>query len=467
MKQEKQRAQWGSKLGFILAAAGSAVGLGNIWKFPGKAYEGGGGAFILIYIAIVLLIGMPVMLSELSLGRAAQANMVGTFRKLGKKFTWVGYTGIAVAFIIVCYYSHVGGWVLRYVVSYLTEPKAVYADSTGYFYALLGYNAADRSTFMPWVALSFAAVFIAANCIIIIKGVEGGIEKFNKFGMPALFIMLIILLVRAVTMPGADDGLRYMLTFDWSKVTFETLLMALGQAFYSLSLGMAIMITYGSYLPKEENIARNTALICVMDTLVALMAGFIVVPSVFATLGSDAVGKGGSFAFVSLAGVFEQMPGGAFFGMLFYLLLFAALTSCISIVEAVVAFLTEQFGWERKPVTVILCVVMFLIGCLYTCSQAAFPIKGVWFDFANGVTFPAFGDFMEYVTDRLMIPVCALGTTIFVGWFWKPFRAVEEIETSGHKFKLAKAFSFLIRFIVPACIGIILVASLLTGTTLS
>ena len=466
---ESKRAQWGSKLGFILAAAGSAVGLGNIWKFPGKAFEGGGGAFLLMYLLIVPLIGMPAMLSELAVGRASQSNVVDSFRRLGHKgYTWVGWMGWAVAFIITCYYSHVGGWVLRYVVSYVVEPRNVYGDPLGYFYGMLGYDPAIEATFMPWTVIFFALVFLAICAVVIIKGVEGGIEKFNKVGMPALFVILIVLFVRAATLPGAGDGLRYMLSIDASKVTPQTFLIALSQAFYSLSLGMSIMVTYGSYLPKEENIAKNTFLVCTMDTLVAILAGFIVVPAVFATLGPDGVGKGGGFAFVSLAGVFEHMPGGAFFGFLFYLLLlFAALTSTVSLIEGIVAFLIERMRWKRTPTTIVTCVAMFLIGCLYTCSQAAFDLKGIWFDFANGVTFPPLCDAMEFLTDRIMIPLCALGTCIFVGWSWKPESAIAEVERCGVKFRLVKAYSFLIKFIAPAAIVVILLVSLFTGTTLS
>ena len=466
---ENKRAQWGSKIGFILAAAGSAVGLGNIWKFPGKAFEGGGGAFLLMYLLIVPLLGMPVMLSELSVGRASQSNVVDAFRKLGHKgYSWVGWIGWAVAFVITCYYSHVGGWVLRYVVSYVAEPHNVYGDPLGYFYGMLGYNPAAEATFMPWAVIFFAFLFIAICAVVIIKGVEGGIEKFNKVGMPALFVILIILFVRAATLPGAAEGLRYMLSLDWSKVTPQTFLIALSQAFYSLSLGMSIMVTYGSYLPREEDIAKNTFLVCTMDTLVAVLAGFIVVPAVFATLGPDGVGKGGGFAFVSLAGVFEQMPGGAFFGFLFYLLLlFAALTSTVSLIEGIVAFLIERMNWKRLPTTVGTCVVLFFIGCLYTCSQAAFPLKGIWFDFANGVTFPALCDAMEFLTDRIMIPLCALGTCLFVGWVWKPESAIAEVERCGVKFKLVRAYSFLIKFVAPAAILVILAVSLFTGTTLS
>lgn len=465
---ENSRAQWSSKLGFILAAAGSAIGLGNIWKFPGRAFEGGGGTFVLIYLLMVIFFGVPLMLTELSVGRASQANVVGAFHKLGhRNYSWVGWVGVVGAFVITCYYSHVGGWVLRYVVGYAFEAPEIYADPLGYFYAMLGYGA-DGATFFPWVAVAFAAVFMLLNAVVIIRGVENGIERFNKIGMPALFIILIILLVRSVTLPGAEDGLRYLVSFDWSKLSFQTVLSALGQAFYSLSIGMAILITYGSYLPRSENLVKNTVLICTMDTLVAVIAGFIIIPAVFATLGPDQVGKGGGFAFVSLAGVFEQMPGGRLFAVLFYLLLlFAALTSCISLIESIVAFLTEHFNWERKRTTIWLSLVMFLIGCLYTCSQAAYPLKGIWFDAVKGVSFPAFCDAMEFLTDRLMIPTCALGVCIFVGWVWKPESAVAEIEQNGVRFGLKKVYEILIKYIAPLAILTILVLSLATGTTLS
>ena len=465
---ETKRAQWGSKVGFILAAAGSAVGLGNIWKFPGRAYEGGGGVYLVVYLAIVVLLGMPMMLTELSLGRAGKSNVVGTFKALGhRRWSWVGWVGVLGAFIITCYYAHVGGWVLRYVVGYAAEAPAIYADPTGYFLKMLGAGA-DGAAAFPWAAVGFAAVFMAITAAVIIRGVSGGIERFNKIGMPALFVLLLALLFRSVTLPGAEEGVRYLISFDWSGFSFETVLSALGQAFYSLSIGMAIMITYGSYLSKEENIAKNTALICVMDTLVAMIAAFIIVPAVFATLGSEGVGKGGGFAFVSLAGVFEQMPGGRVFGVLFYLLLlFAALTSCVSLVEGIVAFLTERFGWKRTGATAGVCAAMFGIGCLYTCSQAAFPIKGLWFDGVNGLTQPAFCDFMEFLTDRLLIPVCALGCALFVGWVWKPKAAVDEIERCGARFRLAGVYTVLVKVVAPIAILTILGMSLVTGRTLS
>lgn len=464
---KKKRAQWGSKIGFILATAGSAVGLGNIWKFPGKAYEGGGALFIIIYLAIIVFIGLPLMLTELSLGRTGQADCVSTFQKLDKRFSWVGWLAIIVPFIITAYYAHVGGYVMRYFAAYLTDSKNVFADPTGYFYGMLGYDAVTGNTWMPWVVLAFAAVFIAITVFIVAKGVEGGIERFNKIGMPALFILLFILLIRSVTMPGAAEGLKYLITPDFSKFSFATFLSALGQAFYSLSLGMGIMMTYGSYLKKDEDISKSSALVCTADTAVALIAGFMIIPACFATLGADNIGKGASFAFVSLAGVFEALPAGWIFGTIFYLLLlFAALTSLISLLETLVAFLVDHFHINRTKAAVGLGIVLFLIGCLYTCSQAAFNIKGIWFDCANGVTFPCFGDFMEFFTDRLLLPICAFGICIYAGWVRKPKAIIEEVRQSS-KFGWAGLYSVLIRFIAPLAILAIIVISFITGTTLS
>ena len=450
---ENNRAQWGSKIGFILAAAGSAVGLGNIWKFPGKAFEGGGGAYILIYLAIVVLIGFPVMLSELTIGRAAQANAIDSFHKLGYRgFKWVGVTGVAVAFIVTSYYCHVGGWVLRYVVSYITEAQTVYADPLGYFYGLLGYNAATGETWFPLTAILFAAVFMAVNAVIIIKGVEGGIEKFNKVGMPALFIILIVLLARTITLDGAQVGFAYMLSCDWSKVGFNTFLSALGQAFFSLSLGMAIMITYGSYLPKHENLGKNTALICTMDTLVALIAGFIIVPAVFATLGSENVGKGGGFAFASLAGVFEHMAGGAFFGVLFYmLLLFAALTSSIALTESAVSTFQDELGWSRKKSTVLMGAVMITLGSLSSLGYG--PLAGVT------VFGMQFLDFFDFLTNSVMMPIAAIAICLLVSRVIGVQKIEEEVTLGGKPFRRKKIFNFMIQYLCPIFAAIILISS--------
>jgi len=450
-----------------LAAAGSAVGLGNIWKFPGKAYAGGGGAYLLIYLAVVLLIGVPVMLTEFGLGRSTNLNFIGTFRKIDKRFEWVGWAGIICAFIILCYYSHVGGWVLSYIVSYITEGSVVMNDSVSYFYAFLGYDAATGLGFFPARAILFAAIFVALNAFILLKGVSGGIEKFNKVGMPALFVILIVLLVRSFTLPGASEGLKYMLTVDFSTLNAETLLSALGQAFYSLSLGMAIMITYASYLGKDVNLSKNVFIISGLDTLVAFLAGFIIVPAVFATLGSDNIGKGGTFAFTALAGVFKAIPGGRVFGSLFYaLLFFAAISSSISVAEGVISFVHEEWGWERKKTIIGISIICFVIGIVYTVSQASCSINLPWLDF-RGISFAAAGDWMEMLTDRIILPVCALGECIFVGWIWGPGKIREEVLQDGVSFSWYGLYAFLIKYICPTAIALILVYSLVSGKTIS
>ncbi|MGL4791423.1 MAG: sodium-dependent transporter, partial [Anaerotignaceae bacterium] len=353
------------------------------------------------------------------------SNAVGAFKKLAPKWKITGWLGILAGFIVSCYYIQVGGWVINYVVAYLTESSAVFADPLNYFYGVLGING-----FPLMGAIVYPLIFIGLCSAILLKGVSGGIEKFNKIAMPALFVLLIVLLIRSLTLPGAMDGVKYLFTLDFSKMNAGTVLAALGQAFYSLSLGLAIMVTYGSYLKKEENLVQNVGYICVFDTIIALVAGFMIIPAVFAT--GVEPGMGGGFAFASLAGVFESMPAGPLFGALFYLLLlFAALTSEVSIFEGTIAFVSEEFKVPRTKTIIILALVMFVIGIFYTLSQVYLPIKGVWFDFTNGLQFPGFGDFLEFVTDRLLMPLGALLFSIFVGWVWKPENAIAEVEQNG------------------------------------
>lgn len=462
MSDHNQRAQWGSNLGFILSAAGSAVGLGNIWKFPGRAYNGGGGMFLIVYILIVAFIGMPVMISEFALGRKTHKNVVGAYRAIGKKWDFVGYIAFFAGFIILSYYVQVGGWVLDYLVSYIVNSSAVYADPLNYFYGVLGANG-----FPLMGSIICPAIFMLFTMLVLTKGVSGGIEKFNTIAMPMLVVLLIILLIRSVTLPGAGEGIKYLLSIDTSKFNAQMLLSALGQAFYSLSLGIAIMVTYGSYLAKKEDIVRNAGYICFFDTFVAIMAGFIIIPAVFAT--GVEPGMGGGFAFASLAGVFKSMPAGTVFGAVFYLLLlFAALTSSVSLLEGSVAFVTEEFHTSRNKTVFILGAIMFFIGIFYTLSQVYMPIKGIWLDAAKGITFPSLGDCMEFLTDRLLIPVGGFFSCIFVGWIWKSKNAAEEIRSDGlYRFKLEKLWSFLIKFVCPIAIFMIIVYGMFFGVSVS
>jgi NSS family neurotransmitter:Na+ symporter len=305
--------------------------------------------------------------------------------------------------------------------------------------------------------------------LIVTRGVEKGIEKFNKIGMPLLFFLLIVLMIRAMTLPGASPGIKYMLSPDFSKVTGETFLVALGQAFFSLSLGMSIMITYGSYLRKEENLAKNTVIVCGFDTLIAFLAAFIIIPAVFATMGAEGVGKGGGFAFVALATVFQNMPAGSFFGVLFYLLLFfAAITSAMSLLEGSVAALMEQKKMDRTKATLTLAGIMFVVGIFYTISQASMNLKGVWFDVTNGVSFPALADFMEFLTDRLLIPINALTACLLAGWVWGTKNGIEEVRQGGKfPFKLGGAWEISVKVVAPIGIILIIIFGLFLGRALS
>ena len=334
----EKRHQWASNLGFILAAAGSAVGLGNIWKFPGKVGAYGGGAFLLCYLLIVFLVGFPVMLAELSIGRATQKNVVGAFRTLNPRWRFAGYIGIVTLFVILSYYCVVGGWVLKYVQIYAAGAHfgagpGAYAD---YFSAFSA---------RPVEPLLWGLGFLVLCIVVVVRGVSQGIEKVSKVLMPLLFLLLAGLVVYSVTRPGAGEGLRFLFGIDPARLSGDTLVGALGQAFFSLSVGMGIMVTYGSYVPKSENLAKSAGWICALDTLVAVMAALAIVPVVMITQGEEGLGMGGGFAFISLPAMFAELPGGRFFGTAFFALLFlAALTSAISILESLVAFLTEEFA---------------------------------------------------------------------------------------------------------------------------
>ncbi|MBR3993358.1 MAG: sodium-dependent transporter, partial [Anaerotignum sp.] len=325
MSTTENRAEFGSTLGFILSAAGSAVGLGNIWKFPGKAYACGGGAFLIIYLIIVAVVGTSVMMAEFTIGRKTHRGSVGALRMLNEKFAWIGGLGVLTGFIIVCYYCQVGGWAMYYVAAYITDVQTVWADPMAYFLGMLGANG------FPVGALVWGFIFMLLTAFIISHG-TAGIEKMSTILMPVLFVLLIGLMIRSCTLPGASEGIKYMLHVDFSTINGTAILTALGQAFFSLSLGMGVMITYASYLSSEDNLVSNTGIVCVLDTLVALFAGFMIIPAVFAT--GIAPGMGGAFGFATLAGVFMAIPGGQFVGMIFYFLLFiAAVTSSTSILE--------------------------------------------------------------------------------------------------------------------------------------
>lgn len=442
-----KRVQWSSNIAFIIASAGSAIGLGNIWKFPGKVGAGGGGAFLVVYLIIVFTLGTSLMLTELVVGRKTHQNTVLAFKTLNPKWTFVGAIGIITGFIVLSYYSVVGGWVLKYVTVYATGAKLT-GGSEFYFKNFIS---------NPIQPLIFNIIFMGITVLIVIRGITGGIEKANKLMMPGLFLLLIILLIRSVTLDGAQAGIKFLTTFDFSKITPPVLLAALGQALFSLSIGLGIICTYASYLSKKENLVANTATICLLDTSVAFIAAFMIIPAVFAT--GIPLGSGGAFAFVALPGVFSALPAGTFFGTLFYILLaFAALTSSISLLEAIVAYAVDAFHITRIRASIISALLMTVVGSVYALSQGALPLYGIWYTVREGFTYPSLGSMMEYVTDYLTIPLGSLGFCIFVGWIWGANNAVAEITQGGRfRFYLQNVWKLSVKYLAPIAIMIIIV----------
>jgi len=449
LNQNQERDQWGSKLGFIFAAAGSAVGLGNLWKFPYMAGANGGGVFVFIYLALVLVIGFTLMMAELVLGRSTQLSPVGAYRKLREKWAWVGGIGVLASFLIVTFYSVIGGWIIKYIVTALSG----------------GFNTTDlgalEGVFINFIGspvepLIYHGIFMAITLAIVMGGISGGIEKASKILMPGLFVMMIVLMIRSMTLPGAMAGVEYMLKPDFSKLTMDVVLAALGQVFFSLSLGMGVIITYGSYLGKEENLVESSLIIPALDTVIALLAGLTILPAVFALGFDPAAGPG--LLFITLPGVFAEMPFGAFFAILFFVLvLFAAVTSSISLLEAAVSLVVDEVKWERKKATIILGVLAFLIGIPSSLSNG--PVMGN-IKFINGM---GFLDSMSFFAENILLPLSGLLLAIFIGWFWGTDKAVAEATNNGKiKFGLAKTWAFVIKYVTPLAIGYILLQSILT-----
>ncbi|MBU5676544.1 sodium-dependent transporter [Alkaliphilus sp. MSJ-5] len=448
LKEKQERDQWGSKLGFILAAAGSAVGLGNLWKFPYTAGQNGGGVFVLVYLALVLIIGFTLMMAELVLGRHTQLSPVGAYRKLRKKWAWVGFIGVLASYLILTFYSVIGGWIIKYIVTAFQG-----GFNTTDLGALEGVFTAFISS--PVEPLIYHGIFMLMTLAIVMGGISGGIEKFSKILMPGLFIMMIVIMVRSITLPGAMAGVEYLLKPDFSKLNLSVVLAALGQVFFSLSLGMGVIITYGSYLGKNESLPESSFFIPAIDTAVALLAGLTILPAVFA-LGFDPAG-GPGLIFITLPGVFAKMPLGSFFAILFFLLvLFAAVTSSISLLESAVSFFVDELKWNRKAATILLGVLAFVIGVPSSLAN------GVWghITFINGLNF---FDSMSFFAENLLLPLSGLLLCIFIGWFWGTDKAVAEATNNGKiKFGLAPTWSFIIKWVAPIAIGFILMQSVIT-----
>ncbi len=436
------RGQWNSKIGFIMAAAGSAIGLGNIWRFPYVVGENGGGAFVFFYVLFVILIGLPYMFAELSLGRATQKNPVGAINKIRPKSFWrlAGFLGVITGVGILSFYAVIAGWTVAYI----------YKMFTG--------NVGDFSAFVadPGGEVFLFVLFVVITTLIVQKGVSEGIEKWSKILMPIFFILLLSLVIYSLTLDGASKGLEFYLKPDFSKITGRTLLAALGQAFFSLSLGMGTMITYGSYLSKNDNLITSSVSVAIFDTLIALFAGLIIFPALFA-MGKDPA-AGPALVFVILPEMFLEMPGGLIVGSLFFVLLsVAALTSTISLLEVPVSYMIDDHKVDRKKIVWGVAGFTILLGVPSALSQGASDFFSNFGLIPASFTGPDFLSQMSFLFGDIALAVGAISLSIFVGWVWGVDRASDEIEQGAPFFKKTRwLWSFIIRYVIPVVILLVL-----------
>ncbi len=445
------REHWTTRVGFILAAAGSAVGLGNIWRFPYVTGMNGGAAFLLIYLVAIVIIGYPMMVTEMTLGKKTQRNPVGAFKAMAPNTPWwlVGALGVFTGFVILSYYSVVAGWSLAYIFRAIGgfTPDMDFANL---FYTTIGVDIGEGPNIIT--PIIWHLVFMGITVGVIASGVVRGIQRWVKILMPVLFILLLILVVRSVTLPGAGEGLAFYLSPDFSAVTGQTFLDAIAQSFFTLSLGMGAIITYGSYLSKDSTIGDNGGWVVGLDTGIAIIAGFAIFPAVFA-LGLEP-GAGPGLTFITLPAVFAELPAGSFFGFLFFLLLsIAALTSAISLLEVVVAWLIDEKGWTRSKASILMGVIIFLVGIP---TSLGYNVLG-------DVTFLGMDllDTYDWFANALFLPIGGLLTAIFVGYVWQAKRAQEFANDPPGKIKIGDWYGFLIRYIVPLAIIVVLIFGLI------
>ena len=444
-----KRSSFTGKIGFVLAAAGSAVGLGNIWRFPYLAAKYGGGIFLLVYIILSVTFGFSLMVAEIAIGRKTQQSAIGAFKSLDKRFSFIGVLGSVVPCIILPYYAVIGGWVTKYMVGSIAGQTSAMAQDS-FFGNYIG------STVEP---LGWFLLFLAVTAVIVLLGVEKGIEKVSKVMMPVLIALILFVAVYTIcTVDGAIDGVVYYLKPDFSKFSIMTVVAAMGQLFYSMSLAMGIMITYGSYMKKDVSIESATEQIEIFDTGVAFLAGLMIIPAVFAFSGGDpaALGAGPGLMFVTLPKVFDIMPGGDVIGSIFFLMvLLAALTSAISLMETIVSIFHDKFKLDRKLCCFIVIGICLLLGVPSSLGYS------LW----SGVTVMGMQilDFFDFISNNVIMPIVALCTCIFVGFILKPKTVIEEVQLEGSKFRLKSVFSVVIRFVAPVCILAILVSSVLSA----
>ncbi len=452
MKQDNNRVNFGSKIGAILAAAGSAVGLGNIWRFPYETGNHGGAAFILIYLVCIVMMGLPIMMAEFTIGRHSRANTAGAYKVLAPGSPWriVGYMGVLAGFLILSYYSVVAGWTLEYTwQSIINGFSGMTSGEYTQFFSDFSQN--------PWRSLLWMVVFMIMTHVVIVMGVKKGIEKSSKIMMPMLFVLIVVLAVCAVMLPNAMRGIEFLLKPDFSKLTPGVFLGAMGQAFFSLSLGLGCLSTYASYFGKDTNLSKTAVSVAGIDTLVAILVGFIIFPAAFSVGVSPDAGP--SLLFITLPNVFQMAFGDVpllayIFSLMFYILLaLAAFTSTISMHEVVTAFVHEDFKIPREKAAVYVTIACTALGVLSALSfgvLADFKIFGLtWFDF------------LDTLTSKIMLPLGGMLISIFAGWYLDRHILWDEISNSGSlKVPLFKVYVLILKFVAPIAIGLIFVNEL-------
>ncbi len=443
----EKRGNFTGKIGFVLAAAGSAVGLGNLWRFPYLAAKYGGGIFLLVYLILAVTFGATLMTTEIAIGRKTGLSAIRAFGQLDKKYNFIGYIASIVPMIILPYYCVIGGWVTKYFAVFIMG-NGLQAAGESFFNSFISQPAEPILWFAAYLGITATVVFL---------GVEKGIEKVSKMMMPVLLILSVIIAIYSITRPGAMAGVKYYFVPNFEAFSITTVLAALGQLFYSMSLAMGIMITYGSYMKKDVKIESAVHNIELFDTGIAFLAGLMIVPSVFAFSGGDpaALGKGPGLMFATLPKVFESMWGGNVIGTLFFLLvLFAALTSSISLMETIVSIFCDKFKLSR-PVA---CIVVFFISVVLGVPSSLG--NGIWANIkVIGMDFLTFFDF---ISNSVIMPIVAILMCLFVGHIIKPKTIIEEIELTG-SFKSKKMFLVMVKYIAPVCILLILISSVLEG----
>ena len=449
MHHKESRATLGGKLSAVLVAAGSSVGLGNIWRFPYVAGDNGGGAFLIIYILCVLLLGLPLMIAEFSVGRASHLNAVGAYRKLNRRWSFLGYNGVLAAFLILGFYFVVSGWTAEYMVHSATGEIARYSTAEEYK------NLFETFISNPWRPVLYTCLFVLATHFVIALGVQKGIENASRLMMPVLAVLIVVIALYSLTIPGALAGLKYYLMPDFSQFSASTVLGACGQMFYSMSLAMGITITYGSYMPKENLLEHSVTQIEIFDTLFAFFAGLMIIPSVIAFNGGDPsqVNSGPSLMFISLPMVFDSMKFGTVIGAVFFLLvLFAALTSSIALMETLASVIMDKFKLKRIPATLIIiavCLVVGMLSCLGYGPWESVTIIGM-----------QFLDFFDFISNSVLMPIVAVLTCVLIGHVVGTKVVADEVKSGAGSFRREKLHRVMIRWIAPVLLVAILASEL-------